>query len=74
MTETRLPRASRHFAIASTALGPKPRLMGMSPASCIIQPSTGMRNSSALDSHFISHGRWLMSRMSTKDSWFDTTT
>ena len=33
-----------------------------------------MRNSSALESHFISQGRWLMSRMSANDSWFETTT
>ena len=61
-------------AIASTALGPNPRRTGTSPASCIIQPSTGTRNSSALESHFISQGRWLMSRMSAKDSWLETTT
>ena len=54
--------------MASTALGPKPRFTGMSPANHIIQPMTGIRNSSALDSHFISQGRWLMSRMSAKDS------
>ncbi len=74
ITETRFASAARHRAMASIALGPKPRWIGISPASLSSQPSTGMRNISALDSHFISHGRWLMRRMSTNDSWFDTTT
>ena len=53
---------------------PRPR-WGRSPASPARRrraasaiPCTGIRNSSALDSHFISQGRWLMSRMSAKDS------
>ena len=33
ITETRLASASRHRAMASSALGPKPRWIGMSPAS-----------------------------------------
>ena len=74
ITDTRCERTSRQRAIASTALGPKPRFTGTSPARCISQPMTGIRNNSALESHFISQGRLLMSRMSANDSWLDTTT
>ena len=74
MTDTRRASTSRQRAMRLDGAGPEPRLTGMSPASCIIQPMTGMRNSSALESHFISQGRWLMSRMSANDSWLETTT
>ena len=74
ITDTRRASDSRHRAMASTALGPKPRLTGMSPASASASPCTGMRNSSALESHFISQGRWLIRRMSANDSWLETTT
>ena len=51
-----------------------PRRMAMSPAIRIIQPMTGIRNMASLESHFISHGRWLRRKISAKDSWLATAT
>ena len=62
------------FGDDSSALGPKPRFTGTSPARCISQPMNGIRNSSALESHFISQGRWERRKMSAKDSWLATAT
>ena len=60
--------------MAAAALRGSLRSSWMSFARYINQPATGILNISFLESHFISHGRWLISRMSTNDSWFDTTT
>ena len=46
----------------------------MSPAMRIIHPTSGILKNVSFDSHFISHGRCEMSRMSTKLWWLATTT
>ena len=45
----------------------------MSPAMRISQPTSGYLKKSSFDSHFISHGRCEISRMSTKLWWLATT-
>ena len=46
----------------------------MSRAMRIIQPMPGKAKKSDFASHFISHGRCEISRMSTMLSWLETTT
>ncbi len=64
MTETRFASRSRQAASASTVLERLPRVRRMSPAMLIIHPMTGILKIVSFDSHFISHGRWLMRKMS----------
>ena len=72
--ETWASSRARHCASAAITLSRSPRTSGMSPAIRISQPTAGILKNCALASHFISHGRWEMSRMSTKLSWLATTT
>ena len=73
ITLTRLPSRSRMPFMADTMLSRLPRTSLMSPAMRISQPTIGYLKKSSLESHFISHGRWDSSSMSTKLSWLATT-
>ena len=68
ITDTPLRSRSRHASSASARLLRSVRRTGMSPARYIIHPITGMRKMDSLLSHFISQGRWLIRKMSARDS------
>ena len=74
ITETFESSRSRDATRADDREPASLRVSGMSRASFIIQPTSGILRISTFDIHFISVGRWEISRMSTKLSWFDTTT
>jgi hypothetical protein len=74
ITLTRFRSRSAHSRSARAPLARSPRQTPISPAMVIIQPTRGIRNSSRLESHFISQGRWEIRMMSTNDSWLLTTT
>ncbi len=74
ITETPFRSRSRHCSMACIRLDCSPRRTSMSPASRIIHPWKGTRKTASLESHFISHGRCEIRKMSALDSWLETTT
>ncbi len=74
ITDTLSPRRCAHSWSASTAEFRSSRTSGMSRARRIIHPMNGIFMISFFDNHFISVGRCEMRIMSTKLSWFATTT
>ena len=74
ITETPLASRSRHSSSALARLVDSPRCTAMSPAIRIIHPMKGILKMDSLESHFISHGRCEIRKMSAKLSWLATAT
>ena len=74
ITESLRSRRSLISAIAWRALSLLPRSTSTSPATRIIQPSSGMSNMDFFDSHFISHGSIATRNASAFDWWLATKT